>query len=108
MSSLSLRPGSHSAIVQDMQREYVSEAASSSKSGRAAAPATASVATPGGFTVTSYPPTRRGQDTGDYHGEVVPDPYRWLEDSNRLDTLSWAAAQSRLTGSVLALVPSKK
>ncbi len=91
-----------------MQREYVPEASDSSKSGRAAAPATASVATRGGFTVTSYPPTRRGQDVGNYHGEVVPDPYRWLEDSNGPDTVSWAAAQSGLTESLLTFVPSKK
>jgi prolyl oligopeptidase len=67
-----------------------------------------SVATKGRFTVTSYPPARRGDDVGDYHGDVVPDPYRWLEDSAGPDTVSWAAAQSALTASLLTLVQPKK
>jgi prolyl oligopeptidase len=62
----------------------------------------------GEFTVASYPPARRGYDAGDYHGEVIPDPYRWLEDSADPDTVSWAAAQSVLTESLLASVQSKK
>ena len=66
------------------------------------------VATPDRFTVTSYPPAQRGDDVGDYHGEVVPDPYRWLEDCADPHTVSWAAAESLLTESLLTLVQSKK
>jgi len=32
-----------------------------------------------GFTVTSYPAARRGDDADEYHGESAADPYRWLE-----------------------------
>jgi prolyl oligopeptidase len=63
---------------------------------------------PGGFAVASYPPARRGSDVGHYHGEAVPDPYRWLEDSADPEAVSWAAAQNELTESLLARVPSRQ
>lgn len=60
-----------------------------------------------GFTVTSYPSTRSGDDIDDYHGEAVADLYRWLEDSAAPGTAAWAAAQNELTESLLAQVPSR-
>jgi len=52
--------------------------------------------------VLSYPPTAMGPETDDYHGETVADPYRWLENTNALETAAWIAAQNELTQSVLA------
>jgi hypothetical protein len=30
----------------------------------------------------SYPPAREGDQVDNYHGELVQDPYRWLENSD--------------------------
>jgi prolyl oligopeptidase len=56
----------------------------------------------------SYPSSRRGDDNDDYHGEVVADPFRWLEDTNAEETRLWAEAQNELTQSYLAAVPSRE
>ena len=50
----------------------------------------------------SYPPTAMGPDGDDYHGELVADPYRWLEDTGSPQTSAWIAAQNELTHAVLA------
>jgi len=52
--------------------------------------------------VLSYPPTPTGSDADDYHGEIVADPYRWLEDTTSLETTAWIAAQNALTRTMLA------
>jgi len=52
--------------------------------------------------VLRYPPTLMGQDADDYHGELIADPYRWLENTSDPATASWVAAQNELTESVLA------
>jgi len=43
-----------------------------------------------------------GHDGDDYHGELVADPYRWLESTGSPETSAWIAAQNELTQSVLA------
>ena len=53
-------------------------------------------------TVLSYPPTATGPDADDYHGELVADPYRWLEDTYSPQTAAWVAAQNELTQGWLA------
>ncbi|HUZ52485.1 MAG TPA: prolyl oligopeptidase family serine peptidase [Streptosporangiaceae bacterium] len=50
----------------------------------------------------SYPPTATGPDADDYHGELVADPYRWLEDTYSPQTAAWVAAQNDLTQTWLA------
>ncbi|GAC1407340.1 MAG: prolyl oligopeptidase family serine peptidase [Candidatus Velthaea sp.] len=42
-----------------------------------------------------------------YHGTVVPDPYRWLEDLDSAETSAWVTAQDDLTESFLATVPER-
>jgi prolyl oligopeptidase len=49
--------------------------------------------------VTELPPVpaRRSGQVDDYHGEVVADPYRWLEDTNASETKAWIDAENQLT-----------
>jgi prolyl oligopeptidase len=55
----------------------------------------------------SYPPARRDDTVEVHHGETVPDPYRWLEDTYAADTTEWVTAQNELTESVLAEAPMR-
>jgi prolyl oligopeptidase len=57
--------------------------------------------------VRDYPQSRVGSDVDDYHGEQVPDPYRWLETTSDPDTTSWIEAQNKVTDSFLAAVPAR-
>ncbi len=53
------------------------------------------------------PSTATGDQVDDYHGTLVPDPYRWLEDVDSPQTLEWIAAQNRLTFSFLESIPAR-
>src|SRR5260221_12686859 len=52
--------------------------------------------------VLSYPPTATGSGADDYHGEIIADPYRWLENTTAPESTAWIAAQNALTRTVLA------
>jgi len=52
--------------------------------------------------VLRYPLTPMGQDADDFHGELIADPYRWLERTSDPATASWIAAQNDLTETLLA------
>jgi prolyl oligopeptidase len=54
-----------------------------------------------------YPPSRQGDDSDEHHGEHVPDPYRWLEDTTDEETRAWAKAQNELTEAVLAAIGTR-
>jgi prolyl oligopeptidase len=56
----------------------------------------------------SYPLARRGDDADDYHGELIPDPYRWLEDTDAPETRTWIEAENELTEAFLAAVPARE
>lgn len=45
----------------------------------------------------SYPPSRTVDQVDDYHGTVVTDPYRWLEDIASDEVKAWVEAQNALT-----------
>jgi prolyl oligopeptidase len=44
-----------------------------------------------------YPATRLEPVTDIYHGVVVSDPYRWLEDASSLEVAAWLGAQNAIT-----------
>lgn len=46
-----------------------------------------------------YPAAERAPIVEDMHGISVPDPYRWLEDSQDARTTAWLAQQGELTSS---------
>ncbi|UCD18645.1 MAG: S9 family peptidase [Candidatus Zixiibacteriota bacterium] len=45
----------------------------------------------------TYPSAPEGEVTYRYHGIEIADPYRWLEDPNAEETMTWVAAENRLT-----------
>lgn len=55
-----------------------------------------------------YPESRRVNQTDDYFGTTVADPYRWLEDDNASDTQAWVKAQNDVTFGYLDTIPQRK
>ncbi|MDR2696967.1 MAG: prolyl oligopeptidase family serine peptidase [Holophagales bacterium] len=54
------------------------------------------------------PPVTRKLDVADtYFGTLVPDPYRWLEDDNSLDTKAWVKAQNEVAEKYLSGIPER-
>lgn len=41
----------------------------------------------------------------DYHGTLVKDPYRWLEDDNSAETAAWVRAENEVTQDYLSQIP---
>ena len=55
----------------------------------------------------TYPNTHTVDQADDYHGTLVPDPYRWLEDVDSPETLEWIKQQNELTFSILEMIPAR-
>jgi len=58
-------------------------------------------------TPLAYPVAQKVAQADDYHGTVIADPYRWLEDANSDATHAWVEAENKLTQSVLAQIPQR-
>jgi len=56
----------------------------------------------------AYPHARRADQTDDYHGTIVADPYRWLEDPDSPETRAWIEAENALTFDFLAQIPARE
>jgi prolyl oligopeptidase len=54
-----------------------------------------------------YPETRKSEQTDDYFGTKVADPYRWLEDDNSAETAAWVEAQNKVTFGYLERIPAR-
>jgi prolyl oligopeptidase len=54
-----------------------------------------------------YPRTRTVDQIDDYHGTLVADPYRWLEETDSLQTRDWIEAQNALTFGFLTRIPAR-
>ncbi|MES2739709.1 MAG: prolyl oligopeptidase family serine peptidase [Pseudomonadota bacterium] len=55
----------------------------------------------------TYPVTKKVDQKDSYHGTVVADPYRWLEDANSADTRDWVLAQNKVTQAYLGQIPGR-
>ncbi len=53
-----------------------------------------------------YPEATQEDVVEDYHGMLVEDPFRWLEDPENPETKRWTAAQNSLTEAFLADEPA--
>lgn len=52
-----------------------------------------------------YPVTKKGNNTDNYFGTAVPDPYRWLEDDRSPETEAWVKSQNEVTFNYLSKIP---
>lgn len=52
-----------------------------------------------------YPATKKVDQTDDYHGTKISDPYRWLEENNSKETAEWVEAQNKVTQEYLSRIP---
>ncbi|CAH6978921.1 Prolyl endopeptidase [Vibrio chagasii] len=52
-----------------------------------------------------YPITNKQIVSDDYFGQIIEDPYRWLEDDRSDQTAEWVASQNAVTFDDLAQIP---
>jgi prolyl oligopeptidase len=55
-----------------------------------------------------YPATAALDTTDVLHGEIISDPYRWLEDGDTRETREWTVRQNALTEAYLANVSTRE
>jgi prolyl oligopeptidase len=60
-----------------------------------------SIATVAASQTLEYPKAKKGDVVDDYFGTKVPDPYRWLEDTDSLETAAWVKAENLLTSAYM-------
>lgn len=56
----------------------------------------------------AYPHTPTVEQIDNYHGILVPDPYRWLEDNNSKEVQEWIEAQNKLTFDFIHSIPGRE
>lgn len=56
----------------------------------------------------SYPSTEKTDQTDDYHGQQIADPYRWLEADTAKEVEKWVDAQNAVTIDYLEKIPYRK
>src|SRR3979490_582437 len=55
----------------------------------------------------AYPTARKVEQTDDYFGTTVSDPYRWMEDVDSTELKTWVDAENELPTSYLAQVAGR-
>ena len=58
--------------------------------------------------VSDYPETKTVTQQDNYHGTVVSDPYRWLEEEKSDEVSAWVESQNTLARPYLAELPSRE
>ncbi len=58
--------------------------------------------------VSDYPETKTVTQQDNYHGTVVSDPYRWLEEEKSAEVSAWVESQNTLARPYLAELPSRE
>jgi prolyl oligopeptidase len=56
----------------------------------------------------NYPATRKDKVEDNYHGTVIQDPYRWLEDDRSEETTNWVTEQNKVTFDYLSKIPYRQ
>ncbi len=56
----------------------------------------------------TYPETKKVEQTDDYFGTSVSDPYRWLENDTAADTEAWVKEQNKVTFDYLSAIPFRE
>ena len=54
-----------------------------------------------------YPTAHTVDVVDDYHGTLVPDPYRWLEEPESTETIAWTKAQNEFAQAFLQELPAR-
>jgi len=54
---------------------------------------------------SQYPATKKVEQTDNYHGTAVQDPYRWLENDTSSETKAWVKEQNKVTQAYLEKIP---
>jgi prolyl oligopeptidase len=55
-----------------------------------------------------YPDTKTVDQSDDYHGTIIADPYRWLEIDTAQDVEDWVKRQNEVTFGYLDKIPYRK
>src|SRR6476661_6950434 len=55
-----------------------------------------------------YPKTKKIDQTDNYHGTMIADPYRWLENDTSAETKAWVTAQNQVTFGYLEKIPFRE
>ncbi|KRB96518.1 prolyl endopeptidase [Duganella sp. Root198D2] len=63
---------------------------------------------PAGAAAVTYPASKKIDQQDNYHGTMVADPYRWLEDANSDETKAWVVEQNKVTQSWLGQIPERE
>ncbi|MEH2419987.1 MAG: prolyl oligopeptidase family serine peptidase [Nostoc sp.] len=56
----------------------------------------------------TYPSSHKSNQVDNYHGTLVADPYRWLEDPDSEETRTWIEAQNQVTYGYLSEIPTRE
>lgn len=58
-------------------------------------------------TALVYPESKKIEQSDNFHGTWVADPYRWLENSDSPESKAWIEAQNKVTFGYLSQVPAR-